>query len=58
MNVGFDVATAVNTLVSNAMQFREHDVSEEHIASIFSKLSIKQSESPTYADFLLGLLYD
>jgi hypothetical protein len=36
MNVGFDIATAITTLVSNATQFSEHDVSEEHIASIFS----------------------
>jgi hypothetical protein len=36
MNGGFDVATAITTLVSNAIQFREHDVSEEHIASIFN----------------------
>lgn len=36
MNVGFDVATVINTLVSNVMQFQEHDVSEEYIASMFS----------------------
>jgi hypothetical protein len=36
MNVGFDVATAMNILVSNALQFLERDVLEKHIASMFN----------------------